>query len=473
MEITSTRISVYEIIVDLKQWDDQLTDQVPGFADTLIRFMPSTREHKCMSGETGGFHEELINGTNFGHVVEHVLLELIRLSHPDAGEFTGWTRSLGNGEYVIHYGAPDFLTGRLAAIFGVEIVQQLQRGSFPDLDTYLMHMQNPMEFFSREGRGEGVFPVSGNSQLIQEMELADSIQVKDPAPMISDWQRRSLMQMMGSVCTELPDLRSRWQDAFLSFGGEFARGIVDKVEILNPDCFSRQLLAGNIDTYFQGVSNLSHMLRSMGIPINFVTHSAWLYKNLLLLAVLETLDGDEEARAAAVGDLDDFYMNVLQSIREGFERTDTIPSPMDKVTLCGFRARQVNRKTVLVVDDDTMARQVARDILEYNGIMTLAAADGVGALGVMAKHRTAVGVVLLDLILPGINGMAVCRRIMDGYPSTRIILTSGYPIKDRTDLCLTEHEVTFLEKPYRSGELVSTVRDLLDLPEVTLQRQAE
>ena len=183
--------------------------------------------------------------------------------------------------------------------------------------------------------------------------------------------------------------------------------------------------------------------------------------------------GDEEARAATVGDLDDFYMNVLQSIREGFERTDTIPSPMDKVTLCGFRARQVNRKTVLVVDDDTMARQVARDILEYNGITTLAASDGVGALGVMAKHRTAVGVVLLDLILPGINGMAVCRRIMDGYPSTRIILTSGYPIKDRTDLCLTEHEVTFLEKPYRSGELVSTVRDLLDLPEVTLQRQAE
>ncbi|MBU8869557.1 MAG: response regulator [Gemmatimonadales bacterium] len=467
MQITSSRISVYEVVVDLRQWDEQLSCDVPGFAESLIRLMPTTKKHKCMSGQEGGFHAELTKGTNFGHVIEHVLLELIRLSNPDAGEFTGWTRSRGNGEYVIHYGAPDFLTGRLAAVFGLEIVQQLQRGSFPDLDSYLMCLQNPVEYFSREGRGGGTFPVSGNSQLIQEMELADSVRSEEPVPVLSDWQRQSLMNLMGQVCSRFPELKERWQQAFVAFGGEFARGILDKVEIINPDCFSRQMLAGNLDTYFQGVANLSHMLRSLGIPIHFVTHSVWLYKNLLLLAVLEILDKDEEGRMAAVGDLDDFYMNVLQSIRDGFARTDLIPVRVDQMKLCGFQARNINRGTVLVVDDDAMARQVARDILEYNGIATIAARDGIEALGIMAENRSAVGVVLLDLVLPGMDGRAVCRRIMDGYPKTRVILSSGYPMENQDDLCLKEHEVCVLHKPYRSKALLTMVRDLLDLQVAT------
>ena len=61
------------------------------------------------------------------------------------------------------------------------------------------------------------------------------------------------------------------------------------------------------------------------------------------------------------------------------------------------------------------------------------------------------------------SGMAVCRRILDGYPQTRIILSSGYPLKNQADLCLAEHEVCFLQKPFRSEELLSNVQDLLDL----------
>ena len=93
----------------------------------------------------------------------------------------------------------------------------------------------------------------------------------------------------------------------------------------------------------------------------------------------------------------------------------------------------------------------------------MTARDGVEALGVMAENRAEVGVVLLDLVLPGMDGMAVCRRILDGYPQSRIILSSGYPMEDHAGLCLKEHEVCLLGKPYRSEELLATVRDLLDL----------
>ena len=463
MEITSSRISVYEVVVDLNAWDDRPSNQVPGFADDLIQFMPSLKSHKCLSGQVGGFHSELTRGTNFGHVIEHVLLELIRLLKSNGEKYSGWTRSRGNGEYVIHYGAPDFLTGRLAAIFAVEIVQQLQRGSLPDLDTYLISLQNPIEYFSREGWNEGTPPASGNSQLIQAMEYADPAQHRESSPKLSDWQRRNLVHMMGQVCSELPGVKERWQKAFIAFGGEFAQGILDKVELLNPDYFSRKLLVGHLDAYFTGVANLSHMIRSLGIPRNFVTHSAWLYKNFLLLAILEKSGRDKDAWTAAVEDLDDFYQNVLSSIQEGYSRTDLVSAKVDEMKLCGFQARHVRRGTVLVVDDDTMARQVARDILEYHGILTLGARDGIEALGAMAENRAEVRVVLLDLILPGIDGMAVCRRILDGYPKARIILSSGYPMDERTGQCLTDHEVCFLRKPYRSEELITTVQDLLDL----------
>ena len=471
MEITSSSVSVYEVVLDLHQWRGLSTADLPDFVGALIAMMPSTVRHKCVTGEEGGFHHEMRAGTNIAHVGEHVLLELIHLADAEGREFSGWTRDQGDGSYRIHYGAPDFLSGRLAPILAVDIVRRLHRGETPRLDEYLAEMRDPLRYFTREHPElAGTVAAAGSDDA--GLAVLDDLDTAPPAgagtdadapPPLADWQRDGLARIMAVVSPRLPDVHASWRAAFLAFGGEFAHGIVDKVEILNADRFTTPLLAGGADTYLTGVRGLCRMLRGLRIPVNFVTHAAWLYKNNLQLVALEMLADDPEAMATATANLDDLYQQVLHAIEVGYRDGRHAVCDAAEPAVRDFRARHVRPAGVLVVDDDAMARRAVRDILEYRGIPTVGAADGLSALRALAAGRRDISVVVLDLILPGMDGRAVCRRIRDSYPGVRIILSSGYPLDQETASCLADHEVCFLAKPFDSGRLVATVRDLLDL----------
>lgn len=463
MEITSSGVSVYEVVLDLKQWEGLQTSQVPGFADALVALMPSTARHKCMSGQVGGFHEELARGTNFGHVVEHVLLELIRLANPDQAAYSGWTKELGEGRYVIHYGAPGFLAGRLAAILAVEIVSRLLQRETPDLSWYVDQMRRPVEYFSQQRARARTDGPPLHLDLEDDFEPAGGNPGREPAPTLSDWQQDNLVQVLTRIEDQLPEIRRRWQDAFCSFGGDFARGILDKVELINADQFVPCFVKGDFRGYFRGVANIGQMLRSLRIPLSFVTHSAWLYKNFMQLAILEDSAADTETQTATIWDFDDFYQNVFHAVLEGYRRPAEVPPPDHDLTLCGFRARHARSGRVLVVDDDLMARKVARNILESRGFATEGVRDGVAALQALASGNGDIGVVLLDLVMPGLPGPVVCRRIRDTHPSARVILCSGFPLDPEAARCLDAHDVAFLQKPYGAAALVDLVGDLMDL----------
>lgn len=462
MEITSSSVSVYEVVLDLRQWKGLSTGDMPAFVAALKRFMPTTARHKCVSGQPGGFHEEMRKGTNFAHVIEHVLLELIHLADAEDREFSGWTRDLGGGTYKIHYGAPDFLTGRLAPILAVDIVRRLHQGEDPALDDYLAEMRDPLKYFTRE-HGAADEPSEAALALIHELEEEQNALPADPPPPLADWQKDGLAEVFGRVGPHLAEVDAVWRESFFTFGGEFARGIVDKVEILNPDRFMEPLLAGDTRSYLEGVCGLSRMIRGLRIPMTFVTHAAWLYKNGLQLLIMETLSDEPRALSAAIADLDDLYQNVLHAVETGYADGEPAACDQAEPAVRGFRARHVRPSRVLVVDDDAMARRAVRDILEYRGIATLGARDGLAALRALATKRFEIAVVVLDLILPGLDGRAVCRRIRESYPEVRIVLSSGYPLDEATSECLAEHEVVFLGKPFDSRRLIETVRDLLDI----------
>ncbi len=454
MEITSSGVSVYEVMLNLNHWEGLMSNEVPGFNQNLIAFMPTTAGHKCMSGKPGGFHAELKKGTNFGHVVEHVLLELIHLANPHQPDFSGWTKSLGGGHYVIHYGAPDLLTGRLAAILAVEIVGKLQQGKAPNLEMYVEQVRHPMEYFTDERA--------------RQLDLYDGVDPetvavsRDPVPSLSDWQRDNLSRILCSVDVDFTQVNKSWRRAFGNFGGEFALGIMDKVELVNPDRALSDLESDEFKSYFQGVTNICQMMHAMRIPLNFVTHASWLYKNFLQVVILESICRTDDDRKSTIWDLDAFYQNVFHSIMAGYTQPVRLEADEDQLMLCGFRARHARQGAVLVVDDDTMARKAARNILEYNGIPTQGASEGIEALGILAGDGASIEVVLLDMIMPGMSGQAVCRRIREGYPKTRIILCSGFPLAGKDHYCLEEHAVSFLQKPFRTKTLVNLVRELMD-----------
>jgi cyanophycin synthetase len=76
---------VLEAWVDLQELKDSPSNEIPGFNDRLMAWLPTMIEHRCSIGERGGFFQRLRNGTWQGHILEHVTLELQSLAGSDVG----------------------------------------------------------------------------------------------------------------------------------------------------------------------------------------------------------------------------------------------------------------------------------------------------------------------------------------------------------------------------------------------------
>ncbi len=82
---------VLEVWMDLGALEDFPSNLLPGFSDRLVALMPALLEHHCGVGERGGFIQRLVEGTWAGHVLEHVVIELLNLAGMPTG--FGQTRS--------------------------------------------------------------------------------------------------------------------------------------------------------------------------------------------------------------------------------------------------------------------------------------------------------------------------------------------------------------------------------------------
>src|SRR5579862_8375841 len=114
--------------------------------------------------------------------------------------------------------------------------------------------------------------------------------------------------------------------------------------------------------------------------------------------------------------------------------------------------------TVLVVDDEPAVRDVVVRYLEQEGFRALAAADGDAARGMLAKESP--GLVILDLMLPGVDGITLCREIRASSDLPVIMITALGEEADR----LAELEVgadDYLTKPFSPRELIARVKAVL------------
>ncbi|MCA9699852.1 MAG: response regulator, partial [Myxococcales bacterium] len=115
---------------------------------------------------------------------------------------------------------------------------------------------------------------------------------------------------------------------------------------------------------------------------------------------------------------------------------------------------------VLVVDDDLRVRTVSRRMLELHGYEVLLASDGEEALELFGREAQSISVVLLDLLMPGMNGREVFSRLRAMDAAVKVILMSGYNPRDVAADLLGEAN-GFLVKPFRVGELMERLRTVL------------
>ncbi len=117
------------------------------------------------------------------------------------------------------------------------------------------------------------------------------------------------------------------------------------------------------------------------------------------------------------------------------------------------------RGTILVVDDEEIIRDVARNILEEFGYDVLIATDGRKALEVFRQHAAEITAVLLDLTMPELDGAETFLELRRLKPDVRVILTSGFDNNDSAiERFMSEEAVGFIQKPYRPNQLVEKIR---------------
>lgn len=122
-------------------------------------------------------------------------------------------------------------------------------------------------------------------------------------------------------------------------------------------------------------------------------------------------------------------------------------------------------ETILVVDDEEMIKDLARDILARYGYSVLTAGSGEEAVEVYRRHKIEIAVVVLDIVMSGVGGREVFRRIREIEPAAQVIVSSGYDQERDADDLLREGAAGFVKKPYRIAELVGKVGEVLEKKE--------
>jgi two-component system cell cycle sensor histidine kinase/response regulator CckA len=122
------------------------------------------------------------------------------------------------------------------------------------------------------------------------------------------------------------------------------------------------------------------------------------------------------------------------------------------------------RETILIVDDEAIIRDLLERILDELGYHVILAPDGERAIEIFRTQAETIDCVLLDMVLPGMDGAEVFGAMRQLKPDASVILCTGYALKGTVDEMLREGVAGVLRKPFQIEELSSALRNALDKP---------
>ncbi len=119
-------------------------------------------------------------------------------------------------------------------------------------------------------------------------------------------------------------------------------------------------------------------------------------------------------------------------------------------------------ESVLVVEDESMVRNIAIKILARQGYKVHHADTGATAIAMVEKDRLNVDLLLTDIVMPTMNGRELATRLTAMNPKLKVLFTSGYTENVIAHHGVLEKGINFLGKPYGPQSLVQKVREVLD-----------
>jgi two-component system cell cycle sensor histidine kinase/response regulator CckA len=128
----------------------------------------------------------------------------------------------------------------------------------------------------------------------------------------------------------------------------------------------------------------------------------------------------------------------------------------------GGRERAVGNETILLVEDEPQLRELTREVLTSRGYSVVEAKDPEEAERLAAEYGARIQLLLTDVIMPGISGRELAKKLSAKNPGMRILYMSGYTYNVIAQNGTLERGVAFLQKPFAPGVLAEKVREVLD-----------
>jgi CheY-like chemotaxis protein len=129
------------------------------------------------------------------------------------------------------------------------------------------------------------------------------------------------------------------------------------------------------------------------------------------------------------------------------------------------RKRQGGTAKILLVEDDLAVRRTTRRILEAFGYKVREATSGAEALEIWKEHGAEVDLLLTDIVMPeGVTGLDLAKRLRGESPRLKVLFTTGYTTETagKDTEFMRRNRDFFLQKPYRTEELLEKIRQCLE-----------
>ena len=118
-------------------------------------------------------------------------------------------------------------------------------------------------------------------------------------------------------------------------------------------------------------------------------------------------------------------------------------------------------ETILLVEDESAVRALAKRVLTQKGYRVLDASDGAIALRIAASHVGEIDLVLTDVAMPNLGGRGMVEELRELSPDLRVLFMSGYPREEVFSDKPTGDRTPYVQKPFTSDTLCSEVRAAL------------
>ena len=143
-----------------------------------------------------------------------------------------------------------------------------------------------------------------------------------------------------------------------------------------------------------------------------------------------------------------------------------LPLSENKAVLVVSRQPKLNQgsESILLVDDEELILDVGRAMLEKLGYCVTAAKGGGEAVKAVKNMKNKIDLVILDMIMPGMDGGKTFDSIREIVPTMRVMFASGHAAGNQVNKAMGKGCGGFIQKPFTIAELSESVRNMLDVP---------